>query len=50
MDLPAALGAPRATQRNTPQVFAEQGFIDAYGRDWPRAATGWSSFPARRRA
>lgn len=33
MDLPAALGAPRATQRNTPQVFAEQGFIDAHGRE-----------------
>ncbi|MEU8796758.1 gamma-glutamyltransferase [Spirillospora sp. NPDC048819] len=31
MDLPAALNAPRATQRNTPQVFAEQAFIDAYG-------------------
>ncbi|MGK5554482.1 gamma-glutamyltransferase [Actinomadura kijaniata] len=31
MDLPAALAAPRATQRNTPQVFAEQGFIDRYG-------------------
>ncbi|GGV04599.1 gamma-glutamyltranspeptidase [Actinomadura cremea] len=33
MDLPAALGAPRATQRNTPQVFAEQAFIDEYGDD-----------------
>ncbi|WP_240810068.1 gamma-glutamyltransferase [Actinomadura sp. WMMA1423] len=33
MDLPTALAAPRATQRNTPQVFAEQGFIDRYGRD-----------------
>ncbi|WP_433468351.1 gamma-glutamyltransferase [Spirillospora sp. CA-128828] len=33
MDLPTALGAPRATQRNTPQVFAEQAFIDRYGRD-----------------
>ncbi|MEV3920461.1 gamma-glutamyltransferase [Actinomadura coerulea] len=33
MDLPAALAAPRATQRNTPQVFAEQAFIDRYGRD-----------------
>ncbi|TYC11898.1 gamma-glutamyltransferase [Actinomadura syzygii] len=32
MDLPTALAAPRATQRNTPQVFAEQPFIDAYGR------------------
>jgi gamma-glutamyltranspeptidase / glutathione hydrolase len=31
MDLPAALAAPRATQRNTPQTFAEQGFIDQYG-------------------
>ena len=33
MDLPAALNAPRATQRNTPQVFAERPFIDAHGRD-----------------
>ncbi|MFI0482140.1 gamma-glutamyltransferase [Actinomadura sp. 9N215] len=33
MDLPTALSAPRATQRNTPQVFAEQPFIDWYGRD-----------------
>uniref|UniRef100_UPI002E253A40 gamma-glutamyltransferase n=1 Tax=Actinomadura macrotermitis TaxID=2585200 RepID=UPI002E253A40 len=32
MDLPTALAAPRATQRNTPQVFAEQAFIDRYGR------------------
>ncbi|RFU37986.1 gamma-glutamyltransferase [Actinomadura logoneensis] len=31
MDLPDALAAPRATQRNTPQVFAEQGFLDRYG-------------------
>ena len=31
MDLPAALAAPRATQRNTPQVFAEPAFIDRYG-------------------
>ncbi|WP_369688749.1 gamma-glutamyltransferase [Actinomadura kijaniata] len=31
MDLPTALAAPRATQRNTPQVLAEQGFIDRYG-------------------
>ncbi|TDD20792.1 gamma-glutamyltransferase, partial [Actinomadura sp. KC06] len=33
MDLPTALSFPRATQRNTPQVFAEQPFIDWYGRD-----------------
>ncbi|MDL4771301.1 gamma-glutamyltransferase [Actinomadura xylanilytica] len=33
MDLPAALAAPRATQRNTPQVFAEKAFIDGYGRE-----------------
>ncbi|TMQ92632.1 gamma-glutamyltransferase [Actinomadura soli] len=33
MDLPTALSFPRATQRNTPQVFAEQIFIDWYGRD-----------------
>jgi gamma-glutamyltranspeptidase / glutathione hydrolase len=31
MDLPAALAAPRATQRNTAATFAEQPFIDAYG-------------------
>lgn len=31
MPLPAALAAPRATQRNTPQTFAEQAFIDKYG-------------------
>ncbi|REE99431.1 gamma-glutamyltransferase [Thermomonospora umbrina] len=31
MDLPAALAAPRATQRNTPQTFAEQAFLDRYG-------------------
>jgi gamma-glutamyltranspeptidase/glutathione hydrolase len=31
MDLPSALAAPRATQRNTAATFAEQPFIDAYG-------------------
>ncbi|MCP2338614.1 gamma-glutamyltransferase [Actinomadura rupiterrae] len=31
MSLPDALAAPRATQRNTPQVFAEQAFLDKYG-------------------
>ncbi|WP_433325237.1 gamma-glutamyltransferase [Spirillospora sp. CA-294931] len=31
MDLPAALAAPRATQRNTPATFGEQAFIDRYG-------------------
>ncbi|TMQ91585.1 gamma-glutamyltransferase [Actinomadura soli] len=31
MDLPAAVAAPRATQRNTPATFAEQSFIDRYG-------------------
>jgi gamma-glutamyltranspeptidase/glutathione hydrolase len=31
MDLPAALAAPRATQRNTPATSAEQPFIDQYG-------------------
>ncbi|WP_019630956.1 gamma-glutamyltransferase [Actinomadura atramentaria] len=30
MDLPAALAAPRATQRNTAQVFAEPAFIARY--------------------
>ncbi|POM24225.1 Gamma-glutamyltranspeptidase precursor [Actinomadura rubteroloni] len=32
MTLPEALAAPRATQRNTPQVFAEPAFIDRYGK------------------
>ncbi len=31
MDLPAALAAPRATQRNTVTVTAEPGFLDAHG-------------------
>ncbi|MFD0887553.1 gamma-glutamyltransferase family protein, partial [Streptosporangium algeriense] len=31
MTLPQALAAPRATQRNTAQTQAEQGFIDRYG-------------------
>ncbi|HEY8482381.1 MAG TPA: gamma-glutamyltransferase [Spirillospora sp.] len=31
MDLPAALSAPRATQRNTPEVFAEPAFIERHG-------------------
>lgn len=31
MTLPEALAAPRATQRNTAQTLAEQGFIDRYG-------------------
>jgi gamma-glutamyltranspeptidase/glutathione hydrolase len=31
MTLPQAVEAPRATQRNTPQTFAEQAFIDRYG-------------------
>ncbi|GAA0357869.1 gamma-glutamyltransferase [Actinoallomurus spadix] len=31
MTLPQAVAAPRATQRNTPQTFAEQEFIDRYG-------------------
>jgi gamma-glutamyltranspeptidase/glutathione hydrolase len=30
MDLPSAVAAPRATQRNTAQTFAEQAFIDRY--------------------
>ncbi|WP_433325844.1 gamma-glutamyltransferase [Spirillospora sp. CA-294931] len=32
MSLPRALAAPRATQRNTPQVFAEEAFIQRYGK------------------
>jgi gamma-glutamyltranspeptidase/glutathione hydrolase len=31
MDLPEALAAPRATQRNTTATLAEPGFIDLYG-------------------
>ncbi|GAA2718521.1 gamma-glutamyltransferase [Actinocorallia aurantiaca] len=31
MDLPAAVAAPRATQRNTAATLAEQEFIDRYG-------------------
>ncbi len=31
MTLPQAMAAPRASQRNTPTVTAEQAFIDAYG-------------------
>jgi gamma-glutamyltranspeptidase/glutathione hydrolase len=31
MTLPDALAAPRASQRNTAQTQAEQGFIDAHG-------------------
>jgi gamma-glutamyltranspeptidase/glutathione hydrolase len=31
MSLPAAIAAPRASQRNTPDVTAEQSFIDRYG-------------------
>lgn len=31
MPLPDAVEEPRATQRNTPEVRAEQAFIDAYG-------------------
>jgi gamma-glutamyltranspeptidase/glutathione hydrolase len=31
MSLPEAIAAPRASQRNTPSVTAEQSFIDKYG-------------------
>ncbi|WP_199431995.1 gamma-glutamyltransferase [Qaidamihabitans albus] len=31
MDLPSAVAAPRATQRNTPSALAEQEFTEAYG-------------------
>ncbi|MDX6741990.1 gamma-glutamyltransferase [Actinocorallia sp. A-T 12471] len=31
MDLPSAVAAPRATQRNTPATLAEQSFVDAHG-------------------
>jgi gamma-glutamyltranspeptidase/glutathione hydrolase len=40
MTLPQALAAPRASQRNTPDVTAEQAFIDAYGA--PLRALGHS--------
>ncbi|MEU0566632.1 gamma-glutamyltransferase [Nonomuraea sp. NPDC005983] len=33
MNLPEALAAPRATQRNTPQTQAEQAFLDKYGAE-----------------
>lgn len=33
MDLPKALAAPRATQRNTERTQAEQGFLDQYRRE-----------------
>jgi gamma-glutamyltranspeptidase / glutathione hydrolase len=45
MDLPTALAAPRATQRNTPQVFAEQAFIDMYGRDLAARGHRLEPFP-----
>ncbi|MEO3823359.1 gamma-glutamyltransferase [Actinomadura sp. B10D3] len=45
MDLPTALNAPRATQRNTPQVFAEQPFIDRYGRDLAARGHRLEPFP-----
>ncbi|MGY2084039.1 gamma-glutamyltransferase [Blastococcus sp. SYSU DS0539] len=38
MDLAEAIAAPRASQRNTPTVSAEQAFVDAYGE--PLAALG----------
>ncbi len=50
MDLPAALDAPRATQRNTPQVYAEQAFLDRYGRDLAARGHRLELFPARPRA
>ncbi|XRQ03381.1 gamma-glutamyltransferase [Actinomadura welshii] len=45
MDLPSALNAPRATQRNTPQVFAEQAFIDRYGGDLAARGHRLEAFP-----
>jgi len=45
MDLPTALAAPRATQRNTPQVFAEQAFIDKYGKDLAARGHTFQLFP-----
>jgi len=33
MTLPDAIAAPRASQRNTTNVFAESGFISTYGGD-----------------
>lgn len=44
MDLPAALAAPRATQRNTANVTAEPAFIDAYGTEL--TALGHTLVPA----
>ena len=52
MSLPAALAAPRASQRNTATVTAEQAFIDAYddeleplGHDLVPAGDGLTSDP-----
>ncbi|WP_067469258.1 gamma-glutamyltransferase [Actinomadura macra] len=45
MDLPQALAAPRATQRNTPQVFAEPAFIDAFGRSLAARGHRLAPFP-----
>ncbi|MFC6881253.1 MULTISPECIES: gamma-glutamyltransferase [Actinomadura] len=45
MDLPAALAAPRATQRNTPQVFAEPAFIERYGRALAARGHRLEAFP-----
>ncbi|WP_242614661.1 gamma-glutamyltransferase [Actinomadura roseirufa] len=45
LDLPAALAAPRATQRNTPQVFAEPAFIERYGRELAARGHRLEPFP-----
>ncbi|WP_453987077.1 gamma-glutamyltransferase [Actinomadura geliboluensis] len=45
MDLPTALAAPRATQRNTPYVYAEPAFIDRYGRDLAARGHRLEPFP-----
>ncbi|WP_245623017.1 gamma-glutamyltransferase [Spirillospora albida] len=45
MTLPEAVAAPRATQRNTPLVFAEQGFLDRYGTPLTARGHRFGVFP-----
>jgi gamma-glutamyltranspeptidase/glutathione hydrolase len=45
MSLPDAIWAPRATQRNTPQTFAEQAFIDRYGAALTAKGQSLALFP-----
>ncbi len=45
MTLPEAIDAPRATQRNTAQTAAEQGFIDRYGAALKATGEDFIVFP-----